>query len=312
MDRRYQIFVSSTFRDLVEERREVMQALLEMDCIPAGMELFPAASEAACKLIQRVIEESDYYCLIVGGRYGSMDKRGISFTEREYDYATKISLPIVSFLHGNPDSIPVGKVDRDEKASLALQEFRSKVEKRHHCKYWVGPEDLGGKVSRSLLQLFKLTPRVGWVRADQIPSTKVLADLERFRRQAEELQERLASFESKPSVFSERLAKGSDRAPFDFSYKIGATPLPDSPKADQTKIEVIEQIPISWDEIFTVLGSCILAGDYEWRMHSAIEKRILEIKRKDRAFVEGDGGSVEISHVVMNSLVVQFVALGLI
>ena len=41
-EKRYQVFVSSTYEDLQEERREVMQALLELDCIPAGMELFPA------------------------------------------------------------------------------------------------------------------------------------------------------------------------------------------------------------------------------------------------------------------------------
>lgn len=42
VEQRYQVFISSTFVDLVDERREVMQALLEMDCLPAGMELFPA------------------------------------------------------------------------------------------------------------------------------------------------------------------------------------------------------------------------------------------------------------------------------
>jgi hypothetical protein len=32
MDKRYQVFVSSTFEDLQEERREAMQALLSLDC----------------------------------------------------------------------------------------------------------------------------------------------------------------------------------------------------------------------------------------------------------------------------------------
>lgn len=39
---KYQVFVSSTYRGLEDERRLVMQALLEMECIPSGMELFPA------------------------------------------------------------------------------------------------------------------------------------------------------------------------------------------------------------------------------------------------------------------------------
>ena len=36
MERRYQVFVSSTFDDLEEERREVIQALLSMGCFPAA------------------------------------------------------------------------------------------------------------------------------------------------------------------------------------------------------------------------------------------------------------------------------------
>ena len=45
MDKRYQVFVSSTYADLKEERQHVIQALMEMDCIPSGMEVFPAADE---------------------------------------------------------------------------------------------------------------------------------------------------------------------------------------------------------------------------------------------------------------------------
>ncbi|MCX6381232.1 MAG: DUF4062 domain-containing protein, partial [Armatimonadetes bacterium] len=59
MDKRYQVFVSSTYQDLQEERQEVMHALLELDCIPSGMELFPAADEAQWSLIKKVIDDCD-------------------------------------------------------------------------------------------------------------------------------------------------------------------------------------------------------------------------------------------------------------
>ena len=63
MEKRYQVFVSSTYTDLKEERRHVTQALMEMDCIPAGMELFPAADEEQWEFIKRVIDDCDYYLL---------------------------------------------------------------------------------------------------------------------------------------------------------------------------------------------------------------------------------------------------------
>jgi hypothetical protein len=60
MDKRYQVFVSSTYADLKEERQRVIQALMEMDCIPAGMELFPAADQEQFEFIKRVIDDCDY------------------------------------------------------------------------------------------------------------------------------------------------------------------------------------------------------------------------------------------------------------
>jgi hypothetical protein len=151
MDKRYQVFVSSTFRDLTDERRAVIEALLEMDAIPAGMELFPAADDDAWTLIQRVIEQSDYYVLIIGGRYGSTDADGISYTEREYDFAVRTNVPVLPFLHESPEAIPAGKTELGEKARQSLATFRKKVEERHHCKYWNDPEQLGSRVSRAML-----------------------------------------------------------------------------------------------------------------------------------------------------------------
>lgn len=86
-DARYQVFVSSTYEDLREERQQATQAILEMNHMPAGMELFPASDLSQWELIKTVINESDYYVVIVGGRYGSIHKTaGLSFTELEYDY----------------------------------------------------------------------------------------------------------------------------------------------------------------------------------------------------------------------------------
>ena len=65
MNKRYQVFVSSTYADLKEERQRVIQTLMEMDCIPAGMELFPAADEEQWLFIRKVIDDCDYYLLDV-------------------------------------------------------------------------------------------------------------------------------------------------------------------------------------------------------------------------------------------------------
>ena len=84
-EKRYQVFVSSTFTDLKEEREAVFNSLMKINCIPAGMETFPAFDEQQLEYIKRVIDDSDYYILIIGGRYGSVTDDGLSFTEKEYD-----------------------------------------------------------------------------------------------------------------------------------------------------------------------------------------------------------------------------------
>jgi hypothetical protein len=87
INKRYQVFISSTYADLKEERRYVMQSLMEMDCIPTEMELFPATDEEQWIFIKKIIDDCDYYLLIIGGRYGSITDEGISYTEKEFDYA---------------------------------------------------------------------------------------------------------------------------------------------------------------------------------------------------------------------------------
>ena len=39
MEKKYQVFVSSTYEDLQEERKKVMEALLQMNCFPVGMDI---------------------------------------------------------------------------------------------------------------------------------------------------------------------------------------------------------------------------------------------------------------------------------
>src|SRR3954453_13788879 len=130
MDKRYQVFVSSTYRDLVDERREVIQALLELDCIPAGMELFPAANESQWDLIKRVIDDCDYYIVIVGGRYGSVTPEGVSYTEMEFDYAVEAGKPILGFVHEDPGAIESAKVEKTPDLIAKLDAFTEKVRSR--------------------------------------------------------------------------------------------------------------------------------------------------------------------------------------
>lgn len=130
MDKRYQVFVSSTYQDLQEERKEIMQALLELDCIPSGMELFPATNDDQWTLIKSVIEDSDYYIVVIGGRYGTIGHQGISFTEMEYRYALEIGKPIIAFVHKNPQDLPSSRTEQEKEGRYKLEEFKELTQKK--------------------------------------------------------------------------------------------------------------------------------------------------------------------------------------
>ncbi|MEM6966955.1 MAG: DUF4062 domain-containing protein, partial [Bacteroidota bacterium] len=91
--KKLQVFVSSTYLDLIEERQAAVQAILSCGHIPAGMELFSSGDESQMEVIKRWIDESDVFLLILGGRYGSVDtKTGKSYTHLEYEYALEKGL----------------------------------------------------------------------------------------------------------------------------------------------------------------------------------------------------------------------------
>ena len=245
MEKRYQVFVSSTYEDLHEERREVMQALLALDCIPTGMELFPAADDDSWTHIQRFIAGCDYYVVIVGGRYGSTGPTGKSYTEMEYDYAVKVGLPALAFLHKDPGTIPAKKTEPTDEGRAALAAFRKKIEDARHAKYWSTSGELAGTVTHGMVSLMKLKPRVGWVRADLVPDESSAQEILKLRKRIEELEKNIAETAFSPPAGSEVLAQGDETFSVHFRYE-GQNRYEDS------------TMTFSWNGILAILGPILI------------------------------------------------------
>lgn len=215
MEKRYQVFLSSTFRDLEAERLEVMRALLELDCIPCGMEYFPAANEDQWSFIRDLIDQCDYYIVVIGARYGSVDDEGISFTEKEYRYALDQGIPVIGFVHADPSSIPQGKSEPEAQARQRLEAFKCLVQSRL-CKEWTNASDLGAVVSRSLTQLIKRNPRPGWVRATHLASSEASEEIIRLRQLNDALQDQVSRLSLSRPTGSDELAQGEDEVQLTF------------------------------------------------------------------------------------------------
>lgn len=256
MDKRYQVFISSTYSDLKDERSKVMRSIMDLDCIPAGMELFPAIDEEQFEFIKKIIDDCDYYLLIIGGRYGSMTESGISYTEMEFDYAMSKGIPVLAFLHDNINNIPAGKVEMSLIAREKLEQFREKVKKGRLVKFWSNHENLTSQVIISLAQTIKSRPGIGWVRANIQTNTESLQELNDLRKEVEQLREyKLKSEETSRYI--------SDIADWDETFAIHLGDYGFSFN-DQEDIVVPITIEKTWEEWFKLIVTAIKHRDFSY------------------------------------------------
>lgn len=265
MEKRYQVFVSSTFLDLLEERQAVLKAILELNHMPAGMELFPPTDETAWQLIRDVIDGSDYYVLIVGGRYGSLDKAGLSYTEKEYDYAVATKKPVIALLHKKPSGLPREKTETEPTAWEKLQKFRTKVELKHTCVYWQSADDLKSKVILGMTAAVKRHPTVGWVRADKVPAEATVANVLALKSRIAELEQEVTASREQPPPGTENLAQGEDQ----FQLHLSFTSRPRSyPYGDEVQ-EYHSSIAPSWNAIFAAVAPAMINEATNASLHRA-------------------------------------------
>mgnify|MGYP000728258432 CR=1 FL=1 len=307
-DKRYQIFLSSTYTDLTDERAAVIQAILDLGHLPAGMEMFPAADEDQMTLIKQVIDQSDYYVVVVAGRYGSVDAEGLSYTEQEYDYAVEAGVPILGFVHGDPDKIEQGKTDQTDDARKKLAEFRMKVEQRM-VKYFTGPAELGGHVTTSLVRAFSANPRVGWVRGDRALTIETEREMLDLR---EQLAKALAERESAQRALIEdttALSQGSDEV--DLSIQFYGS---ERTEKGWAKRREVFDVKTTWDALFSFIGPLMIDEATEGEVRERVKTHLYLQLDDAQTDVWKDWTSRELKIFAddWDRIVVQLRALGLI
>jgi hypothetical protein len=198
MKKKYQVFISSTFVDLKREREEVAKKVLEMGFIPSGMEFFPATSMDQLKYIKLIIDDCDYYVLVIGGRYGSTTEDGISFTEAEYDYAVEQKKNVLAFIHENPGSFRLDEVDADESRRTKFRAFREKVLKAgSNAKFWNTKEELAAQALTSLHHATQDYPGIGWIRGDFATSKEAINEFRLAQSNSWRLQHEVSDLKEK-------------------------------------------------------------------------------------------------------------------
>jgi len=198
MNSKLQVFISSTYQDLIMERQAAVEAILKSGNIPAGMKLFIAGDKSQWEVIQRWISDSDIYMIILGGRYGSIEPNsGLSYTELEYDFAVNSGKPYFAIvidkdaLEGKVKAFGSSVLEKDNPDKL--KSFRTKVLNKMSS-FFADHKDVKLAVLETVPQLASEYELKGWVRATEIPDTKALADeLSRLHAENRELLEKLTT-----------------------------------------------------------------------------------------------------------------------
>lgn len=167
---KYQVFISSTYTDLLEERQAAVEAILKKGHIPAGMELFTAGDKSQWEIIKKWIDDSDIYFLLLGGRYGSIDNAtGLSYTEMEYNYAIEKNKPFFALCLADEilDKKPVEIIKDFDLKNPKYIAFKEKITKKM-CAFPQNIDQIKNEINHSLDNLISENKdkMKGWIKGN--------------------------------------------------------------------------------------------------------------------------------------------------
>lgn len=206
--RKFSIFISSTYDDLKSERQALMGVALENNFIPVGMEQFHAAPASQWDVITKMIDECDFYLLVVGGRYGSIDEEaGVSYTEKEYNYAKAKGLPVLVLIKESSAITENGKDTGDDKYTKMqkLDVFRDKVKNdKNTVDFFTDLNSLRYAASQSFKNAIDYADdHAGWVRYSDIVNVINEEAEERNKGNAELAEHQQKMLEDVKEMFSQ-------------------------------------------------------------------------------------------------------------
>ena len=292
----YQVFVSSTYEDLKDERNKVLQALLRIDCIPIGMEYFNAADEDQFTVIKDLISSCDYYVLILGGKYGSIEEKSQkSYTQLEYEYAKSQNIPTIAFFRKDLQTLTGDKLEQDINKKEKLEAFTNTV-KSQLCMAYTNADNLALNVITSLSKLKISHPRSGWIHGDSVASSEANQKILDLQRENEVLKKEIASYQVGEKEKQKSYQQGEDELRLVIHSCNASNPF---------GIELSEkpiEFSLSWDMIFKIVGSSFISPVQTNMAIEMVDKLICRFKESD----ENSSLDVQCAQTILS----QFYALG--
>jgi hypothetical protein len=304
IEKRYQVFISSTYADLQEERALLMQVLPSMGCLPVGMDAHPAGG-MTLSTIKKMIDDCDYYVALLGSRYGTLSPSGVSYTHVEYVYASTKQKPILVLMHDAPERRALELQERTMEGKLKFNDFRQLLMKGN-CTRWGDAKDLEYAIRRALPTLIDAKPASGWVKATTLANPDTEKEVLALRERVMQLEQEREHMLSRQMQLVTPMAQGADL--MEVSYRCKAYALGNCE-------DVAVKSHISWNDIFVSFAPYLSQMQSEDLMLAKISERVQETaladvqKLRPKAHAITD---VQLAPFTFNTIKVQFRTLGLI
>ncbi|KQQ70310.1 DUF4062 domain-containing protein [Acinetobacter sp. Leaf130] len=236
LDTRYQIFISTSGRDMQPERMVLSQTLVGMGFFAWGLE---HRTPLTTTLARRQIDECDYVILLLGSQYGEQAISGVSYLSLEYEYALSQAKPIIVFMHEQPENREIDLQETHPQLKDKFLAFRKKLlHEAEHIFYFKTPRELELAVRLNIPLMVEQHMGQGWVPAHQ----------------AQQLQDEIKLLKSKILQLEQRVIEPSiqlnEVAPqdiFAFEYQIQVF-------QDGNFKELKRQRQMTWSQLLSVLA----------------------------------------------------------
>lgn len=241
LDKRYQVFISTSGSEMQPERIILSQTLVGMGFFSWGLEQRNPLSTAFAR---RQIDDCDYVVILLGSQYGEQSVSGVGYMHLEYIYAVTKQKPIIVFMHDDPASREPSLHDAKAELREKFNEFRKLLQNEVDQVFtYRSLRDLEMAVRLNMPQMLERYPVTGWVRPQ---NAQALHD------EIDQLKARIAQMEAEagkrePDPFLS-LPKVSMHEIFSFEYRMHAY-------QDGNFKELKIQKKLTWAELLAILGS---------------------------------------------------------
>ena len=267
LDKRYQVFISTSGNEMQPERIVLSQTLVGMGFFSWGLEQRTPLSTAFAR---RQIDDCDYVVILLGSQYGEQSVSGVGYMHLEYIYAVTKQKPIIVFMHEEPLSRDLSLQDQKPELREKFLEFRKVLQQEADQIFsYRSMRDLEMAVRLNMPQMLERYPVAGWVRPQ---NTQLLHDeVDRLKAKIEQLEteggkRELDPFLSLPKVLMHDL--------FTFEYRMHAY-------QDGNFKELKIQKKLTWAQLLNILGTVFIHPTPEEYFSKSINEYLNETGLED-------------------------------